>query len=378
MADTSITTIVLPTAGGLHYSRQVSLGARRFLQSIPDAPPVTMIETNRLTHPQWHARLPGRWAVVGYASTDDLASARRLKIPAVFCNTSLEGEFARVVPDHRAVGRLAGQHLAAKGHRRVGFVTYHGISHWEPRKRGLAEAIQAAGGDVREVGWSGDATDELAEALAGLSAVMLPTDHSACQFLRVAEQMGMTIPDELAVIAADNDTFACEMAAVPLTSVDLHPHRIGEAAAEVLWNALREGKEPEPVTTHVAPRGVAVRRSTDVLAYEDPHVRSAMAFIQEHACADITVDDIMVDQTISRRTLENRFKKIVGRTLLKQIHHTRFENAKRLLIETGLRITDIAHQCGYRDHCRFTTEFGKHVGMTPSAFRQERGRDVMI
>ncbi len=374
MADTPISTIVLPTASGLHYSRQVTLGARRFLQAVPDAPPTAMIETDRLAHPQWHARFPGRWAAVGYAGGDDLANARRRKIPFVFCNTSLRGEFARVIPDNHAVGLLAGEHLAAKGHRRVGFVHFAGVNHWQPRKHGLAEALRAVGGDVREVSWSGDPTPELAEALSDLTAVMLPTDRDGCQFLNVVEQLGIAVPDDLAVISADNDTFACEMANVPLSSVDLHPQRIGERAARLLWDAIKQGRPPEPVVTHVPPRGVAVRRSTDVLAYEDPHVRSAMAFIQEHACADITVEDVMHHQPISRRTLENRFRKVVGRTLLKQIHHVRFENAKRLLTETALRITDIAHQCGYPDHCRFSTEFGKHVGMTPSAYRSEHGR----
>ncbi|MFW5870002.1 MAG: substrate-binding domain-containing protein [Planctomycetota bacterium] len=373
MTPTPVRTIVVPTAGGLHYSRQVSLGVKRFLQAVPDAPPMAMIEAGKLAHPQWRQRLPGQWAAVGYAGGDDLADARRLKMPCVFCNTSLEGEFARVVPDHPAVGRLAGEHLVAQGHRRVGFVTYYGITHWEARKQGLAAALGEVGGTVRDVFWSGDATDELGEALAGLSAVMLPTDQSACQFLRIAGQLGIVVPDELAVIGADNDTFACEMAEVPLSSVDLAPRRIGELAAEVLWDALKEGRMPESAVLRVPPRGVAVRRSTDVLAYEDPHVRSAMAFIQEHACEDITIEDVVRDQTISRRTLENRFKRDVGRTLLKQIHHARFENAKRLLIETGLRITDIAPQCGYPDHSRFTTEFGKHVGMSPSAYRAVNG-----
>jgi LacI family transcriptional regulator len=376
MPDDPITTIVLPTASALHYSRQVTLGARRFLQSIPDAPPAAMIETDRVAHPQWHQRLPGRWAALGYAGGDDLANARRLKMPFVFCNTSLRGEFARVIPDNRAVGRVAGEHLAAKGHRRVGFIHFAGVRHWEPRKRGLEDALRAVDGDVRDIAWSGDPTPELAEQLGDLSAVMLPTDRDGCHFLNVAEQLGITVPDDLAVIAADNDTFACEMAGVPLTSVDLHPQRVGEVAAKTLWNALKQGEPPVPAVTPVPPRGVAVRRSTDVLAYEDPHVRLAMAFIQEHACADITVEDIMQMQTISRRTLENRFRKVVGRTLLKQIHHVRFENAKRLLTETALRITDIAHRCGYPDHCRFTTEFGKHVGMTPSAFRAEHGQHM--
>jgi LacI family transcriptional regulator len=372
-ADEPISTIILLTDNSLHYSRQVTLGARRLLDGVTDAPPSAILERKRLGHERWHARLPGRWAAVGFADPADLQACEKLNIPAVFCNTSLPGEFPRVIPDPWKIGQVAGEHLAAKGHRNVGFLTYEGHNQWAPRGEGLAKAIQAVGGTVRRVCWTGDATPELADALADLTAVMLPTDSGACRFIRVTEEMGIAVPDDLAVISADNDTFACELADVPLTSVELSPQRVGRQAAQLLLDAIRGGQPPAPQTVFVTPGAVRVRRSTDVLAYEDPSVRSAMAFILDRGCENITVEDVMAGQDVSRRTLENRFKRDVGRTLLKQIHHVRFETAKRLLCETDLRITDVAHRCGYPDHCRFSTEFGKHVGMTPSAYRTQHG-----
>jgi LacI family transcriptional regulator len=39
----------------------------------------------------------------------------------------------------------------------------------------------------------------------------------------------------------------------------------------------------------VPPFGIATRRSTDVLAMDDPEVAGAVRFIREHACGGINV-----------------------------------------------------------------------------------------
>ncbi len=354
---------------GLHYARQVALGAADVFRSQPDAPPVFMLRPGSLAHRGWQDRVP-RWSgALGFLAEQDVdISADRW--PLVVCKSSLAGEFPRVIPDHLAVGRLAGEHLLSMGHRRVGFVNYPNVRFWDERLAGLRQAMESAGGTVTTIQWSGDATEDLSRQLAQVSAAFAPTDTDAVRLLQVVGELQIQVPEDLAVIGADDDTFLCEMADVPLSSVDLAPYRIGQAAAHRLWRALC-GEPLEPTTQQVPPRGVVSRRSTDTLAYEDPQVHAAMAFIQEHGCEDITVESIMAELPISRRTLEVRFKQDVGRTLLQEIHRVRFERAKRLLTESSMRITDIAHQCGYPDHCRFSTEFRKHVGMPPSQYRQE-------
>jgi len=47
----------------------------------------------------------------------------------------------------------------------------------------------------------------------------------------------------------------------------------------------------------------------------------------------------------------------------------RLEQAKRLLRESELRITDIAGEVGYQDMRHFTQVFRKTVMMTPSEYR---------
>ena len=64
----------------------------------------------------------------------------------------------------------------------------------------------------------------------------------------------------------------------------------------------------------IEPLGVQIRQSTDVLALPDPAVASAVRFIREHACTGINVNAVLRHTRVSRRVLESRFRKMLGRT----------------------------------------------------------------
>jgi len=54
--------------------------------------------------------------------------------------------------------------------------------------------------------------------------------------------------------------------------------------------------------------------------------------------------------------------------------------ARRLLTDTTLKVSMIAHRVGLRDPSQFVLDFRKHVGVTPGEFRRlhcatEDGRD---
>jgi AraC-like DNA-binding protein/ligand-binding sensor protein len=54
------------------------------------------------------------------------------------------------------------------------------------------------------------------------------------------------------------------------------------------------------------------------------------------------------------------------------VNAVRIREARRLLERSRTSIGDIAFQCGFRDHSYFTQVFRKHVGMAPSAYREQR------
>ncbi|MBT3296050.1 MAG: hypothetical protein HN919_05185 [Verrucomicrobia bacterium] len=57
----------------------------------------------------------------------------------------------------------------------------------------------------------------------------------------------------------------------------------------------------------IPPRGVVARRSTDVLAVADPAVARAMRFMWDHLDQNLSVEDVAMQASVSRRKLERIF-----------------------------------------------------------------------
>ena len=75
--------------------------------------------------------------------------------------------------------------------------------------------------------------------------------------------------------------------------------------------------------------------------------------------------------TLSRRSLEKRFRDTIGRTILEEIQLVRLERAKRLLHETTYPISRVAEITGFGSTGYFIQFFQDRVGKTPRKFRTE-------
>ncbi|QDU75770.1 HTH-type transcriptional regulator CdhR [Bremerella volcania] len=73
---------------------------------------------------------------------------------------------------------------------------------------------------------------------------------------------------------------------------------------------------------------------------------------------------------LSARRLATLTKKVFDLTPGQFIAKVRIDAATRLLRETNLSVSEIAHQCGFYDHSAFTRAFRKATGTTPRSFRQ--------
>jgi LacI family transcriptional regulator len=120
----------------------------------------------------------------------------------------------------------------------------------------------------------------------------------------------------------------------------------------------------------VPPKGVVRRQSTSLAAHDDSEIAAALRFIFERACDGIRVDDVCDHLAISRRRLEIRFRRAVGRSPGDEIREVRMERARSLLTETEMNIDDIANRCGYRHFSSFAKAFRQHTGVRPGEYRR--------
>lgn len=98
-------------------------------------------------------------------------------------------------------------------------------------------------------------------------------------------------------------------------------------------------------------------------------LRSMIAYINQHYTERITLAEIAKTAGVSEREASRCFKKNIGQSPMGYLIKYRLNQSKKLLLETGMAITDICQQCGFSDSAYFGKVFRKAYGMTPSEYR---------
>jgi LacI family transcriptional regulator len=114
------------------------------------------------------------------------------------------------------------------------------------------------------------------------------------------------------------------------------------------------------------------RDSTRTFACEDPLVESAVRFIRANAGRPLQVGDVVRALPASRRSLELRFRKAVGRSVHDEILHVRLARARALLRATDSRVADVAAEAGFSSPQRFHALFRAAEGCSPADYRRAR------
>ncbi|MFJ3772242.1 LacI family DNA-binding transcriptional regulator [Streptomyces sp. NPDC090075] len=167
--------------------------------------------------------------------------------------------------DHDAVGRCAGAHLYARGRRRIGVVvpTETGLETYSrPRVEGLRQALRGTDATLTELPLA--CTEESAAELAsgwresGIDAVFAYNDEYAMLFMRALQDEGVRIPEETAVVGAD-DLMLGRLLRPRLSTIHIDLPS-GRDLAELVDRAVRDfGGEPE---THQVLGAAVVRRES--------------------------------------------------------------------------------------------------------------------
>ena len=102
-------------------------------------------------------------------------------------------------------------------------------------------------------------------------------------------------------------------------------------------------------------------------------VRKAKEYIQNHYSDPITLEEVSEQVGLSSAYFSVLFKKTEGEGFAKYLINIRMEQAKLLLRETNLPVTEICRKVGYNDLKHFTHTFEKAAGVKPSTYRKLYG-----
>lgn len=328
--------------------------------------------------PDWleHWRGDG---ILARIENEAIAEAVRAKgVPAIDLSAGrLLPELPWVEVDEPAVARLAVDHLRGRGFEHLAFCGDQRFP-WSALRGGAFE--REARGRARTVALyhAPPGEDRVAALSEWLVQQPRPLGVFACfdqmgrELLDACRAAGLLVPEEVAVLGVDDEELLCELSDPPMSSIALNAHGTGLLAAELLARRM-EGELVPADGRFVAPLGLVQRRSTDVLAIEDPVLARALNFIHHHACDGIRVDDILRAVPVSRRVLEARFKERLGRSPHQEILRARVERIRTLLLETDLTIAEIARRTGFQHVEYLTVAFKRALGCTPTAYRERAG-----
>ncbi|WP_231735314.1 helix-turn-helix transcriptional regulator [Gracilibacillus massiliensis] len=98
-------------------------------------------------------------------------------------------------------------------------------------------------------------------------------------------------------------------------------------------------------------------------------VEEVVQYIQEHYMEDISLESCADQVGTTAYTLSKAFKKVLAINFIDYLTTVRIDQAKELLLNTTLKINDIAESVGYR-HSYFNRIFKKQIGVPPSQFRK--------
>ncbi len=361
------------------FGREVLQGIRAFMGE-GRGWAVHLTESGRGNEPPpWLARWRGHGIIARIENEAIARGVRALKLPVVNVSAAGAGaEFPTVISDSQAIAGLAAEHLLERGFQHFAYCGDGRFSWSAVHGKNFAAYLDSRG---HACSWFESAAQDFADwelerrkLGEWLAALPRPVGVMACydirgqQVLEVCRELGIYVPDEVAVIGQHNDELLCELCDPPLSSVMPNARRVGYEAAALLQRGM-SGETLPLRTLLIEPVGVMTRQSTDVVAVHDSQVAAAVRYIRGHAREAITVSDVLRAVPMSRTILERRFKQLLGRTPYQQILRERLERVKTMLTTTDLTLEAIADRMGFEHPEYLSVAFKRQTGQSPSAYR---------
>ena len=301
----------------------------------------------------------------------------------VFCQKPRVG-LAGVDSDHRRIGLLAREFFKTRGFANFAYCGLPGNSFSDARERAFADAKTHVYSPHKphlsdESQFYDERVDRIQDAgplarwlkaLPKPVAVFCCNDLRAIQLQRVAIDSGLSVPEDLAILGVDNDTIACSFAEVPISSINPNSFEIGRVAARLLAAALARTPAPKLHRVHhVKPGGITERTSTEFMPIDPPWLGQVLLHIEKNMRRPIPASDIFALAERSSTFVENVFRAKLGMPVQAYVTSVKMREAKRLLADRSLRISEICYACGFSSPQYFCRTFAATFGQSPRSYR---------
>ncbi len=99
-------------------------------------------------------------------------------------------------------------------------------------------------------------------------------------------------------------------------------------------------------------------------------IKTVLSYIKDNYKEKIHISDLAGQVNLNQQYFCRFFKKAIGRSPMSYLNDYRIRQARRLLEETDLPVTEVCLECGYNNLGNFLKEFRKAAGTTPLKYRK--------
>lgn len=100
-------------------------------------------------------------------------------------------------------------------------------------------------------------------------------------------------------------------------------------------------------------------------------LRSSIKYIHEHYESDLTLELLAKQSGLCEGTFCRYFKELTGKTTFAYIVHYRIRKSCELLLNTDMKITHVASQCGFNNISYYNRSFQQYMKCNPSEYRKQ-------
>jgi LacI family transcriptional regulator len=365
------------------YTRELLAGVKRFIAA--HGPWSTFLELRALdsSPPAWLRDWDGDGILTRTFTQEMDHLISRTGLPAVELRaTHLNVSRPFVGMDNASIGRSVADHFFERGYRQFAAYSLRTERFFIERVQNFVRCIESYGCQCHELPekLSDSVTDwekSQQRLIKWLSLLPKPVgifaanDQLGVRLLDACQRAGVAVPEEVAVVGAENEETLCSFATPSLTSVRFDGQTVGYKAAELL-ERMMTGKSIKRREILIPPKDIVVRASSHELVINDRLVANAVRLIRENARTDMNVELLCRKLNVSRSTLDRRMRATLKRSPKEEISRIRFREVERLLIETDLTMETIAELTGFTHSHYLQAAFKQIYGETPGRFRRLR------
>ena len=330
------------------------------------------------------------WRPVGViaecgSGADELNATTLGGLPVVYfdADSSTRGAGYYVGSDSVDISSAAARHLLSLGFENYAFATFRLPMFWARERRdSFAKVISKAGRgcsvfDPEHEQRPNARQRELTSWLRNLPrpcGIFAANDYVGEEIINICGQLGISIPNDIAVLGVDNDEQICESLVPTLSSIAPDFAHGGFLAAQLLGEIIDGAAAPDGEVRIFATDRVVIRQSTRRIACDRRRVADAVEMIRKRALEGMSVSDVIAFIGEPRRTAEMHFREATGRSIHDEIDEVRFAKVFELLRNSRQSLDAIPDLCGFNTGVALRKAFKVKTGLSMRDWRKKNAK----